>query len=95
MKKTGFLSPNVCSNLCDTVPGLREVKEPQRVEKEHVQFELGQKLWKRESKYDAKGFNSCTCVNGLGLFAVHAVWDKNAHKLRTDPLVYREECGIP
>jgi len=42
--------------LYDTITGLREVKEPKRVEKEHIQFDLGQNVWKRESKYHSKGF---------------------------------------
>lgn len=79
--------------MCDMIPGLREIKEPKGVDKSPPQFEMGQKVWKRESKYDSKGFTPVFAPRWIGPFIIHAVWDKNVYKLRTDPLVTGRKVG--
>ncbi|KAF8428391.1 hypothetical protein BGX38DRAFT_1299370 [Terfezia claveryi] len=78
--------------LYDTIPGLREVKEAKN-SKMNIQFQLGDKVWKRESKYDAKGFTLVFAPHWTGPFVIHAVWDKNVYKLRTDPLIIGKKVG--
>jgi len=42
--------------IYDTIPGLKEVKEQKAVDRGYRTYELGEKIWKRESKYNAKSF---------------------------------------
>ncbi|KAF8456151.1 hypothetical protein BGX38DRAFT_1139896 [Terfezia claveryi] len=79
-------------HLYDAIPCLREVKEA-KGPKAHVQYQLGDKVWKRESKYDTKGFTPVFAPRWTGPFVIHAVWDKNAYKLRTDPLITGKKVG--
>lgn len=48
-------------------------------------FQLGDKVWKRDSKYDGKGFVPVFAPRWTGPFAIHSVYDKGAYKLRTIP----------
>jgi len=79
--------------LYDAILGLREVKEQKAVDRGYRKYELGEKVWKRESKYDAKGYTPVFAPRWTGPFVIHAIWDKNVYKLRTDPLVTRKKVG--
>ena len=58
-----------------------------------AKFVLGQKVWKRESKYDTKGFTPVFALRWTGPFVIHSVWDKNVSKLRIDSLVTGKKVG--
>ena len=79
-------------HLYDNIPGLREMKEPRMVEAPR-KFFLGQRVWKRESKYDTKGFTRVFAPRWTGPFVIHSIWDKNVYKLRKDPLVTGKKVG--
>ena len=70
--------------LMEGIPGLRQIKEPGEEVSKVWTFELGQRVWKRESKYDGKGFAPVFAPRWTGPFVIHSVWGKNVHKLRTD-----------
>ncbi|KAF8451659.1 hypothetical protein BGX38DRAFT_1259471 [Terfezia claveryi] len=57
------------------------------------EFELGQKVWKRESRYDAKGFVPVFAPRWTGPSIVHTVFDKNVYKLVKDPEVTGKKVG--
>jgi len=69
------------------------VKEQKAVDRGYRKYELGEKVWKRESKYDTKGFTPVFAPRWTGPFVIHAIWDKNVYKLRTDPLVTGKKVG--
>ena len=71
--------------VVDTVPGLRELKHPPKSVVLPYTFQLGQKVWKRESKYDGKGFVPVFAPRWTGPFVIHSVFDKGVYKLRTIP----------
>lgn len=49
-------------------------------------FRLGQKVWKREPKYDGKGkLVPVFAPRWTGPYVIHSVYDKNVYKLRTIP----------
>lgn len=81
------------SFLCDGIPGLREVREVKRIPRDMKKYVVGQKVWKRESKFDGKGFAPVFAPRWTGPFVVHAVWDKDVYKLRTDPSVTGRKVG--
>lgn len=50
------------------------------------QFRVGQKVWKREPKYDGKGsFVPVFAPRWTGPYEIHSIYDKNVYKLRTIP----------
>ena len=71
--------------VSDTVPGLRALQAPAAEVTTPPRFQLGQKVWKRESKYDGKGFVPVFAPRWTGPFVIHSVYDKGAYKLRTLP----------
>ncbi|RPB26458.1 hypothetical protein L211DRAFT_835305 [Terfezia boudieri ATCC MYA-4762] len=80
--------------LRDGIPGLREIKEDKAASGAFRQYELGQRVWKRESKYDGKGFALVFAPRWTGPFVIHSVWDKNVYKLRTDPFITEKREGF-
>ena len=72
--------------LTDGIPGLRELGAGNGDTGEFKSFEQGQRVWKRESKYDGKGYAPVFAPCWTGPFVIHSVWDKNVYKLRTDPV---------
>ena len=50
-------------------------------------------MWKRESKYDAKGFTPMFAPRWTGPFVIHTLWDKNMYKLRMNPPVTGKKVG--
>ena len=70
--------------ITDAIPGLKELQTPQQPSSV-PKFYLGQKVWKRESKYDGKGFVPVFAPRLTSPFVVHSVFDKNVYKLRTIP----------
>lgn len=80
--------------LCDGIPGLREVRDEKHIGRGNwVEYAVGQKVWKRESKFDGKGFTPVFAPRWTGPFVVHAVWDKNVYKLRSDPTITGKRVG--
>ena len=75
------------------IPGLREIKEKKGEDTKIQDFALGEKVWKRESKFDGKGFTPVFAPRWTGPFIIHSVWDKNVYRLRTDPLVTGKKIG--
>ncbi|KAF8432182.1 hypothetical protein BGX38DRAFT_261913 [Terfezia claveryi] len=71
----------------------RELKQGKEELAEVERFELGQRVWKRESQYDAKGFVPVFAPRWTGPFEVHSVFEKNAYKLRTVPEVTGKRIG--
>lgn len=71
--------------VVDAVPGLRELQGPAASPQLPYTYQLGQKVWKRESKYDGKGFVPVFAPRWTGPFVIHSVYDKGAYKLRTVP----------
>ena len=71
--------------VIDAVPGLHELQAPRSTPAPPNAFQLGQKVWKRESKYDGKGFVPVFAPRWTGPFAIHSVYGKGAYKLRTIP----------
>ena len=61
--------------LTDGIPGLRNISDS--VVSEEVgkfrKFELGQRVWKRESKYDGKGFAPIFPPRWTGPFVGHSL----------------------
>ncbi|KAF8456190.1 hypothetical protein BGX38DRAFT_1163122 [Terfezia claveryi] len=80
--------------LTEGIPGLRELKTKEMDISSFKQYELGQRVWKRESKYDGKGFAPVFAPRWTGPFVIHSVWDKNVYKLRTDPLITGKVGGV-
>ena len=79
--------------VCEGIPGLGEVKEQKGENRSVQEFVLGEKVWKRESKYDGKGFTPVFAPSWTGSFIIHSVWDKNVCELRMDPLVTGKNVG--
>ena len=71
--------------ITDRIDGLRELRYGRRDSTCTVQFELGQKVWKREPKYNGKGFVPVFAPRWTGPYIIHSVYDKNVYKLRTVP----------
>ena len=74
--------------ITDRIDGLQELCHGRRdsSSKYEAQFQLGQKVWKREPKYDGKGkFVPVFAPRWTGPFVIHSVYDKNVYKLRTIP----------
>ena len=73
--------------VVDAIPGLRELQGPTNNSPppEFSRYQLGQRVWKRESRYDAKGFVPVFAPRWTGPFVIHSVYDKGAYKLRTIP----------
>ena len=82
--------------MCSGVPSLREFigKKSEGPARDVVKYKMGDSVWKRESKYDGKGFAPVFAPRWSGPFIVHAVWDRNAYKLRTDPTVTGKQTGF-
>lgn len=79
--------------LTEGIPGLRELKAKAVDIGLLKEFELGQRVWKRESKYDRKGFAPVFAPRRTGPFVIHSVWDKNVYKLRTVPFITGKRVG--
>lgn len=79
--------------LTEGIPSLRELKAENGDIGQFKGFELGQRVWKRESKYDGKGYAPVFAPRRTGPFVIHSVWDKNVYKLRTDPVVTGKRVG--
>lgn len=79
-------------HLYDNITGLREVQEPRTVEAP-PKFVRGQRVWKRESIYNTKGFPPVFAPRWTGPCVIHSIWDKNVYKLRTDPVVTGKKVG--
>lgn len=47
-----------------------------------------------ESKYDGKDSAPVFAPRWSGPFIIHAVWDRNVYKLRTDPMVTGKQTGF-
>ena len=73
--------------VVDAIPGLRELQVPDDDGPPPVfpRYQLGQQVWKRESRYDTKGFVPVFAPRWTGPFVIHSVYDKGAYKLRTIP----------
>lgn len=74
--------------VVDAIPGLQELQNRGRTGKDpdtNPKFSLGQKVWKRESKYDGKGFVPVFAPRWTGPFIIHSIYDKGVYKLRTVP----------
>ena len=54
---------------------------------------MADKVWKRESKIDGKGFVPVFVPRWTGPFDIHLAWDKNVYKLRSDPLITGKKVG--
>ena len=80
--------------LTEGIPGLRELKTEKVSVGAFKEYELGQRVWKRESKYDGKGFAPVFAPRWTGPFVIPSVWDKNVYKLPTDPLITRKRWAI-
>lgn len=79
--------------LCNGIPGLREKREEKHLSKVVKEYVQGDKVWLRESKFDGKGYAPIFAPQWTGPFVIHAVWDKNVYKLRSDPTVTGKKVG--
>ena len=68
------------------IEGLQELRRGRRDSTQVQRFQLGQKVWKREPKYDGKGkFVPVFAPRWTGPYVVHSVYDRDVYKLRTEP----------
>ena len=74
--------------ITERIEGLKELHYGRRdsSSKYDSQFQLGQKVWKREPKFDGKGkFVPVFAPRWTGPYVIHSVYDRNVYKLRTVP----------
>ena len=71
--------------ITERIEGLQELRYGRRDSVCTARFELGQKVWKREPKFDGKGFVPVFAPRWTGPYIIHSVYDKNVYKLRTIP----------
>ena len=72
--------------VTELIEGLQELRFGRRDSTCAAQFQLGQKVWKREPRYDGKGpFVPIFASRWTGPYVIHSVFDKNVYKLRTVP----------
>ena len=72
--------------LADVIPTLRALPPPPAVSSSRAIYEVGDKVWVRDSKYDV-GFPPVFAPRWKGPFFVKERLDKNAYRLRTIPEV--------
>lgn len=70
--------------LTDIVPTLRAQPPPKDVTTGKVVYEMGDRVWVRDSKYDV-GFPPVFAPHWKGQYYVKEHLDKNVYRLHTDP----------
>ena len=74
--------------VTERIDGLKELRYGRRdsSDKCDARFQLGQKVWKREPKFDGKGkFVPVFAPRWTGPYVIHSIYDRNVYKLRTVP----------
>ena len=72
--------------VTEHIEGLQELRRGRRDSSRVQRFQLGQKVWKREPKYNSKGrFIPGFAPRWTGPYIVHSVYDRDVYKLRTEP----------
>ena len=73
--------------VADGIPRLRELQVPAYdiPPLEFSLYQLGQQVWKPESRYEAIGFVPVFAPRWTGSFLIHSVYNKGTYKLYTIP----------